>query len=864
MDHGVSPEYLLQMGIDSIAVNYVASQRALRLPVTSSIEPTYAHIHPGALGADMSMSHYTHPPVGVALNQPLQRQPLGVPGLSETAIHPMQDVLATIQNPWAAISQMQLFLEHQQQQQQQAQMQQQMQQQTQQILQQLASLQNGPAEPSIASDPSDIATKQLEMILALATQVLPKGWDTLLQNPNALDDPNAQSVDSTAIKQEEVGVVPGGDITNHQTPGVTQAINQEHAGSGVSQMRDEPMGSGRAPANNRMDWNHGEEARYTTEKFQDLTITPSQSVPATPQAADSPATDSARTKDPACEEQLLDSAMATHPTTPSSVSHSVENRDHPAQPQQAPTLQTSPPPPPTPTPPPPPTPPYVPPAPPPPPPIVRTSTSSNLEPDAASTIKPGMEKAMDTAEEMLASINSHTSKTDEALGNLHSVPSNGDSREEEAQEEMDLSQDDMDMDLDEEDSHSTILKGSWKTMEDSPMADPVPTPDPGIKKLDFSHIEPTFSSLLNQIHSAPASMVNTPTRQQDNADQSPSQGLQRHQWNGRRATALDFISKTRPQTPFVQERALSYLIDLDDENGDELGGNSSNETPTVEKPPAPKARVELAKKSTEAQSLKDIQRRMKELNDLIKAKEMARQSTNPTKYVMHKKTHSSILFQSAANTPVHSPGKTPPTDDQQPRSAAETRPDSTANEGADQLRQSLSFDAAALERLRAQLQECEKETSAALSTLEKIAPTNEGEDQGVEALRKALTQAQELVLLKEQELRDAKRQLEEAQGRIEPFPVRNTGADSTGDRLRKRVKQGQDKSASLKSSIASLQQDIIRKRTRLMIIESAAATSMDTSPAENAQPQPQSNKSMDVSESAGSPNKSDDSGKISF
>ncbi|KAF9343138.1 hypothetical protein BGX34_007160, partial [Mortierella sp. NVP85] len=296
---------------------------------------------------------------------------------------------------------------------------------------------------------------------------------------------------------------------------------------------------------------------------------------------------------------------------------------------------------------------------------------------------------------------------------------------------------------------------------------------------------------------------------------------------------------------------------LDDEDGDELGGDSSKETPTAEKPPAPKARVEPAKKSTEAQSLKDIQRRMKELNDLIKAKEMARQSTNPTKYIMHKKTHSSTLFQSAANTPVHSPGKTPPMDDQQPRPAAEAKPDSSANEGADQLRQSLSFDAAALERLRAQLQECEKETNAALSTLEKLPPTSEGEDQGVEVLRKALTQAQELVLLKEQELRDAKRQLEEAKSRIEPFSVRNTGADNTGDRLRKRVKQGQDKAASLKSSIASLQQDIIRKRTRLMIIESAAATSMDTPPAENAQPQ--SNKSMDVSESTGCLNKNDDS-----
>ncbi|KAG0232497.1 Zinc finger C3H1 domain-containing protein [Mortierella sp. GBA43] len=405
----------------------------------------------------------------------------------------------------------------------------------------------------------------------------------------------------------------------------------------------------------------------------------------------------------------------------------------------------------------------------------------------------------------------------------------------------------MDMDLDDDDTQTTILKGSWKTTEDALTESSESSSQSDSKKRSPAPPSSIVSPVLMQINSAPASIATTPIRQ-DNADLLPTQIPQRHQWNGRRATALDFIPKTRQQTPFVQERVLSYLIDLDDEDGDEPGGDTFRETFTLERASAPRGRMtEPAKKSAESQSLLNIQRKMKELNDLIKIKELARQSSNSAKNTGLKKTHSSTMSQSAASSPivnspamdspVPSPGKLPQTADQSPKPAAEIKPDSAVNDDASQLRRSLGDDTVSLEQLRSLLQECEKETSAASSILENMASVKKDDKQVLDALQKAFAQAQETVNAKEQELAEAKLQLEEIRARVESTTTRLTDTDRTRDKLQKRIQQGQEKSTRLKSSIGLLQQDIIRKRTRLMIIESGSAAAGDMVPIGNTQAQ---------------------------
>ncbi|KAG0003119.1 Zinc finger C3H1 domain-containing protein [Modicella reniformis] len=592
-------------------------------------------------------------------------------------------------------------------------------------------------------------------------------------------------------------------------------------------------------------WNHGAEATYTTKKFQDLSISPcSSTLMASQVFPDSLNKNSAQMNSKA-DELPSSSVQVAMSATPSSVSDSTETSQHMSPIHQPPDVSAQHPQALALRPPPPPTPPYVPPIPPPPPPppppIAQTSPALSPDPDTTSENGSNVNKAMDTTKPKLMSVNNQATENGEVTETLHLDSASKDPREVDSntsQDDIDMDMD-MDMDLDDGTSQSTILKGSWKTTEDPPALDSEPVPCPVIKKPSLNHFGSAASPLLMQINSAPASMASTPTRQQDNADLQPTQSFQRQQWNGKRATALDFIPKTRQQTPFIQERALSYLIDLDDEDGDEPGGDAAKEISTMERPSALKGRVELAKKSTDSQSLEDIQRKLKVLNDLIKTKEMARlsMSSKAAKSPIPRKADRSVLSQSASNSPVQSPGMTSHMDDQLPKPVPEAHPDLTANDDILQLRRSLSGDTTTLERLRSQLQECEKESSAASSTLEKVTPTNKDEEQGLEAMRKTISLAQETVETKERELQGAKHQLEETRARIEPMITRLMDAEKTREKLRKRVKLGQEKSISLKSSIANLQQDIIRKRTRLMIIESGSATPTEAAPVETTQAQ---------------------------
>jgi DNA repair exonuclease SbcCD ATPase subunit len=382
------------------------------------------------------------------------------------------------------------------------------------------------------------------------------------------------------------------------------------------------------------------------------------------------------------------------------------------------------------------------------------------------------------------------------------------------------SQDEMDMDLDDGYGGSMILNGSWRTMEERPGNSP---------NFSLQHPHHRSTQLYNlqygtpgrsHVHSAPASIINTPVRSPAQTELQSGSTIPRG--NPRRATALDFIPKLPQPTPFIMERQLPYLIDLDDEDGDEIGGHSAADIFS-----ASKSRMISTSDRSEF-----LNQEMKRLNERIAARERAKLSSPSTPV-----THNSSPRSPAQGAPSPISQQLDPTsrkpspqqDDQEMTSGTSSTP---VTEEANLLKETLSNHTKTLEQLRLQLQQAEQEKRSASNSLGAEVINSENDRQDLQEVHRKLRAAREDVALKAKELEEAQRHLRQTEGLLAPLLNRLDASAAARTVLQERLNRAESSCVELKGSIGSIQQDIIRKRTRIMILGSSSVTKSTPEPSD--------------------------------
>ncbi|KAG0359220.1 Zinc finger C3H1 domain-containing protein [Gamsiella multidivaricata] len=743
MDHGISSEQFMHIGISPKIIQDVAYQRAPHQLVASTMPS-----HPGSSASQVMgfvanqqpSALYPSSVANSSLPQSTQSLPqhpaLPPQQTSYAEQHSTQNTFTAAaiqnqaQNQWAPLFQAQMFLDQQQQQQQ---------QQNQQLFSQI--------QPALTSATDNVASKQLEMIIALASQVLPQDWYSLLQNRGMDANGAPATID---IYQPTYG----------------------------SSMGDPPSST---PCNEDI----------AAEQDHDRQMLLSQEAQSHEEQMDR-----------ALEERnyLAEAAYRSNETLAMSTTTGV--------------APSYPPPPPS----------HPPPSPPPPPAASPPSSPSAGIPLTSSPTP--ISSDFPPAETPPSAISDQ---------NMDSASKDDTPIEAEVQEGSTSSQDEMDMELDDDAAQTTnILKGSWKTIQDASPEVAISQHYPHPKQPTATRIDSVGSSSWIEPRSAPASLAGTPTRHRNTGDQRLTSALSRSQRNGTRATAMDFIQQSHSPVPFIQERQQSLLIDIDEDscNDDDDDDNVGDEVEEHSKSAALNMILREREEANQRQlkekedviqrQLKEkeeaIQRQLKQLNERIKAKELAMQSSTSTSPSNPSTPKTPLASQSALNSPVRSPGSLSNVEELT-TVATSVANVSAATSDMEGLRRSLSEHTTRLEQLRFQQQDCEQEYKTATGELNSITSANTNHIQDLENLKGSVDQAEAYVELKLRELEEAKRRLEDTRARIEPQIAQLLRAERMKETLRTRIQSNREKATEIKQSIVSLQQDIIRMRTRLVLLE---------------------------------------------
>ncbi|KAF9127733.1 Zinc finger C3H1 domain-containing protein [Mortierella sp. 14UC] len=369
----------------------------------------------------------------------------------------------------------------------------------------------------------------------------------------------------------------------------------------------------------------------------------------------------------------------------------------------------------------------------------------------------------------------------------------------------------VEMDIDQDDGYgsSMVLNGSWKM--EGRGGSSFPTQN--------SHNRSTLpynmqygNSSRPHVHSAPASTVNTPGRSPGQTELPSGSAMLRG--NPRRATAMDFIPKVAQTTPFIVERQLPYLIDLDDEDGDEIRGQATAETVSASKP-----RMILASDRSEF-----LNQEVKRLNERIAARERAKLSSPSTPAANNSAPQSPAQgAPSPLNQQIEPASRKPsPQQDDQEMSTGTSSTPATAE--ADLLKDTLNNHTKTLEQLRAQLQQSEQEKRSVSSSLGAETVKSENDRQSLQEVYQTLQAAEENVAVKAKELEEAQRHLRQTEGLLGPLLNSLDASTAAKALLQERLDRADASCVELKALIASVQQDIIRKRTRIMMLGSSVTT----------------------------------------
>ncbi|KAG9064118.1 Zinc finger C3H1 domain-containing protein [Linnemannia hyalina] len=743
LGHGVLPEALLQRKIDPAVINEVVQQRASRQGLASSTVPTLPFppnpLTPSPIVSanPQTQSFFPQQPWSAA---PLAQPAAFVPPVSPAASHTTSDAMEVA-------NRLQHFLQ----------------------------TQSTPSQPQppmpVSSSSDDIARKQLEMILSIASKVLPQGWNSLVQ-PSQADNLTAApfALGPTTSAPSPPQPLHNKEINNSSDTSLVIPLRHQNDGD---QIKRDAVGAVGA-SGTRM-WSLSTEERDTTKKFGDLTISGSTPPPLP-----------IRPVEPPIIRANVASVNNSAPT--------INGRPHPIEKAVLP------------PPPPPPSLPFAPPPPPPPPSSppeeerMPTGPASDQTPPEAprGAESTGTNRKVQSAQptDLLCM---------ESVPAGHDAPSSG-------------SQDEMDMDLDDGYGGSMILNGSWKTMEERTVNGSNFSTQQTHNRSTLLHNLPYGAPGRSQVHSAPASIVNTPVRSPAQAELHSGSITPRG--NTRRATALDFISKLSQPTPFIMERQLPYLIDLDDEDGDEIGGQSTPETFS-----APKLRMISTSDRSEF-----LNQEMKRLNEQIAARERAKLSSPSTPIAHNSSPHSpaqGVPSPMNQQPDLTSQKASPQQDDQEMTSESSSAP---ATDEADLLKETLSSHTKTLEQLRSQLQQLELEKRSAVDSLGAETLKSENDRQDLQEVHQTLLAAKEDVALKAKELDEAQHHLRQTEELLAPLLNRLDASTAAKALLQERLDRAESSCVELKASIASVQQDIIRKRTRMMMLGSSPATKSTAKP----------------------------------
>jgi len=600
------------------------------------------------------------------------------------------------------------------------------------------------------------------MILKLASNIMP-GWQNLLQNMA----PNTPPVAVVAPSVQHVGIV---------NPVAIKIEETDDRLTGTARLYSTVEKS-------------GDDTSYTTSKFGDLSISVQEPIQATmPVNTKGSVLPTLPTDSTVSNgvEASFESTFSTTQNTQSNVKHSQSSpqppvatapapapyHEHPMQ-AVAPTLPRS--------------------SPLQPPPSSPSPSSTNTT-SAALSIPRATSVPKDS-----------TTKMEVTLGNNQSD-------EVQAREGSTESQDDMDLDLDDGFVESTILDGSWKTTIESPVA--VSSVQVGPLPTTLNRISNTKSSFQFETHSAPPIMSNTPGRPFGHSEfPFPSSRPQR---TARRATAMDFILRVQQPVPFVAERALPYLIDLDDEDGDEIGHELGHNAATdhsysVNSRPGPERPRQTFS------SLDALQQQLNDLNNRIRAKELQKQSA--AALTQTSRPTSQPTSQPASRPTSHSPVSTESVAIMQGGLSLEVPVTKRVQDEYDQLRSSLNEHAKDLDLLRAVLVEDEQEAVRAMDALESSRDATAAESVVLEEREQSVVSAKAFVALKLEELKRAEGLLAESERLLHSSQQQRQVTEESQKSLESIAKAARAKLEERKNSVADLQREIIRKRTRLMILE---------------------------------------------
>ncbi|KAI1293241.1 Zinc finger C3H1 domain-containing protein [Mortierella claussenii] len=539
----------------------------------------------------------------------------------------------------------------------------------------------------------------------------------------------------------------------HESSEDRRALSQEGSGSGS---RSEQAGRHAAR------WNQSEEATVTTSRFQDLTISSSQQLSRRGTTAPLP----------------QNNRNQSSPASAGLPKESLNNQDISAS--QVPphsTAEAS---------------------------SLRCNTSAETS-KSAQEKRANIPKATNTSEYTQTASGDSSVPLDLSTIGTEPITSSSALRETESTSTSTSSQDDMDMEMDMElddgAAHSTILKGSWKTTAQRP-----PTT---LKRPTHVRFDSVQNAHVLRVHSAPASITSTLTDSQVAGGRQSTAAALRSQPYGRRMTAMDMMSRSQPPVPFIQERSLSYLIDLDDEEDDEPGGYGRGSVNMVSRPSTPRSLAESSGGREQPKSLAAIQQELFELNRKIKARELARQNAAATKQVADVTPSQSVK---PAISATHAQDRVP---------VIQSPSTHVSNDEMQELLRTLNEQTTSLEQLRSQLKKCQQDKDAATTTLSRPTASDE-DDQSLEVLQGMIDKAQEVVARKARELEDAQSHLEKAKARMESLVLQTDEAQKARISAQKRVVSEEEKAIRIKESIMTLQQDMLRVRTRLMILEANA------------------------------------------
>ncbi|KAG0225906.1 Zinc finger C3H1 domain-containing protein [Actinomortierella wolfii] len=401
-----------------------------------------------------------------------------------------------------------------------------------------------------------------------------------------------------------------------------------------------------------------------------------------------------------------------------------------------------------------------------------------------------------------------------------------------------------DMDLEDDDEQGpTILAGTWKTVQ--PQTPAVTTPAPTTTKAPepqtqaryqrdvFSNnytgnnsnfnshnrsipSRPTNVTMKSTIHMDPnrfpgamAALSQVPVQRSLGSSQLPTSRLIR------RNNPLSLVRGGK-QTPFVKERNQSFVIDLDDDGDESDDSDSDSNDEGQDRPQSapPSSNTKAAPSSMKDKSLEELQAKLKVLNELIRAKELARMASPSTTPVdspnaqesMEEQNNNMENSSSISNTDVESGGT-----------------------GAEQALQGALLDQ---NRKLATL----RQSAAAISTdllnvtheLEQATSEwiqNEGRVQTLELRSSA---AYERFKEKEREMEKARQEWQQAMNEYGTAKSQLKTSLNRKTILKTRMDELEARNKDTKDSISHLQKEIAANRGRLQQLQSSTQSSATT------------------------------------